>query len=60
MGSQRENLYKCISGTGHKTQRATVPIYGKTLRNLLWNQKSYDPETCHAASGTLGLESLCK
>ena len=43
------NLYNC---PGHKTKMAAMPIYGKNLKNLLQNQKSYDLETWHVASGT--------
>ena len=49
-----------INGSGHKTKMAAMPIYGKkNLKNLLLqNQKSYDPETWHVASGTQALQSL--
>ena len=50
-----------INGPGHMTKMAAWPIYGKTLKNLLLqNQKSYDLETWHIASGTLALQSLYK
>ena len=43
----------CINGLGHMTKMAATPIYGKNLKNLLLqNQKSYDLETWHVASGT--------
>ena len=48
----------CINGPGHMTKMATTPIYGKTLKNLLQNQKSYDLETWHVESGTQALQSL--
>ena len=48
-------------GPGHMTKMAAMPIYGKTLKNLLLqNQKSYDFETWHVASGTQALQSLYK
>ena len=31
-----------INGPGHMTKMAAMPIYGKNLKNLLQNQKSYD------------------
>ena len=35
------------------TKMTAMNIYGKTFKNLLsWNQKSYDLEPWHAASGT--------
>ena len=50
-----------INGTGHMTKMAATPIYGKNLKNLLLqNQKSYDLETWHVASGTQALQSLYK
>ena len=39
-----------INGPGHMTKMAAMPIYVKTLKNLLLqNQKSYDLETWHVA-----------
>ena len=49
-----------INGPGHMTKMAAMPIYGKNLKNLLQNQKSYDLETWHVASGTQALQSLYK
>ena len=49
-----------INGPGHMTKMATTPIYGKTFKTLLQNQKSYDLETWHAASGTQALRNLYK
>ena len=50
-----------INGPGHMTKMAARPIYGKLLKNLLFqNQKSYDLETWHVASGTQALQSLYK
>ena len=45
------------------TKMAAMPIYMyvKTFKNLLsLNQKSFDPETWHATSGTQVLQSLYK
>ena len=51
----------CINGPGHMTKMAAMPICGKNLKNLpLQNQKSYDLETWHVASGTQALQSLYK
>ena len=36
----------CSNGPGHMTKMAAMPIYGK--KNLLWNRKSDDLETCYA------------
>ena len=48
-----------INCPGHMTNMAAMPIYGKTFKNLLLqNRKSYDLETWHAASGTQALQSL--
>ena len=50
-----------INGPGHMTKMAAMPIYGKNLKHfLLQNQKSYDLETWHVASGTQALRSLYK
>ena len=41
------------NGAGHMTKMAAMPIYGKTLKNLLpRNQKDDDLETLYAALGT--------
>ena len=41
------------NGPGHMTKMATMPIYGKNLKNLLLrNQKADDLETWYAASST--------
>ena len=51
----------CSNGPGHMTKMATMPIYGKNLKNLLLqNQMADDLETWYAASGALVLPSLCK
>ena len=48
-----------INGPGHMTKIAGMPIYGKNLKKiLLQNQKSYDLETWHVASGTQALQNL--
>ena len=49
----------CSNGVGHMTNMAAMPIYGKTLKNLLLqNQKADDLETWYAASGAQVLPSL--
>ena len=45
----------CINGQGHMTKMATM---AKNL--LLQNQKAYDFETWHEASGNGSLQSLYK
>ena len=41
------------NGPDHMTDMAAMPLYGKTLKNLLlWNQKADYLETCYAASVT--------
>ena len=51
----------CINGQGHMTKMATMAINSKTLKNLLLqNQKAYDFETWHEASGNGALQSLYK
>ena len=38
----------CSNGPGHMTNMAAMPIYGKTLKNLLfWNQTANDLERQH-------------
>ena len=50
-----------INGPGHMTKMAAMPIYGKNLKKILpQNQKSYDLETWHVASGTQALQSVYK
>ena len=49
-----------INGPGHMNKMAAMPIYGKSLKNLLQNQKSFDLETWRVASGTQVLQSLYK
>ena len=42
----------CPNGPGHMTKMATMPIYGKNLKNLLLrNQKADDLESWYASSG---------
>ena len=41
-----------VNGHGNMTKMTAMPIYGKTLKNLLlWNQKADDLESWFAASG---------
>ena len=50
-----------INGTGHITKMAAMPIYGKTFKNLLLqNKQSYGLETWHVALGAQALQSLYK
>ena len=49
----------CSNGPGYMTKMATMPIFGKTFKNL-WNQKADDLETWYAASGALVLPNLFK
>ena len=44
-----------ITDPCHMTKMATMLIYGK---NLLQNQKSYDNEIWHVASGAQALQNL--
>ena len=48
----------CINGQGHMTKMAAMAIDSKNL--LLKNQKAYDFETWHEASGNGALQSLYK
>ena len=48
------------NGLGHMTIMAAMPIYGKKLKTLLWNQKADDLENWYAALGTRVLPSLFK
>ena len=57
MGWGKESLF---NGLGHLTNMAAMPIYGKTLKNLLWNQKADDLESWYAVLGTRVLPSLFK
>ena len=51
----------CINGQGHMTKMAIMAINSKTFKNLLLqNQKAYDFETWHEASGNGALQSLYK
>ena len=51
----------CSTGPGHMTKMATMPIYGKNIKNLLLqNQKADDLETWYASSGARILPSLFK
>ena len=42
------------------TKMAAMTINSKTFKNLLQNQKAYDFETWHEASGSRALQSLYK
>ena len=50
-----------INGHGHMTKMTTMAINRKkkNFKNLLQNQKAYDFETWHEASGGGALQSLC-
>ena len=52
----------CINGHGHMTKMAAMAINSKKpLKNLLLqNQKAYDYDTWHEASGNGALQSLYK
>ena len=50
----------CSNGHGHMTKMATMHIYGKSIKNLLRNQKADDLEIWYAASGARVLPSLFK
>ena len=49
-----------INGQGHMTKMAAMAINRKTFKNLFQNQKVYDFETWHEASGNGALQSLYK
>ena len=50
-----------INGPGHMTNMAAMPIYGKNLKKILFqNQMTYDLETWHVASVIQALQSLYK
>ena len=50
-----------INGQGHMTKMAAMAIIAKTFKNLfLQNQKAYDFETWHEASGNGALQSVYK
>ena len=57
MGWGNESL---ITTLGHMTKMAAMPIYGKNLKNHLWNQKVDDLESWYAALGTRVLPNLFK
>ena len=51
----------CINGQGHMTKMATMAINSKNLYFFfLKNQKAYDFETWHVASGNGAVQSLYK
>ena len=42
----------CLNGLGHMTKMGAMPIYGKTLTDLLlWIPKADDLETWYACHG---------
>ena len=49
-----------INGQGHMTKMAAMAINSKNFKNLLQNQKAYDFETWHEASGNGVLQNLYK
>ena len=49
-----------INYPGHMTKMAAIAINRNFFKNLLQNQKAYDFETCHEASGRGALEELYK
>ena len=49
-----------INDQGHMTKMAAMAINSKTFKNLLQNQKAYDFETWHEASGNGALQNLYK
>ena len=50
----------CSNGPGHMTKMVAMPIYGKTVKNLLRNQTSDDLESWYASSGARVQPSLLK
>ena len=51
----------CLNDKGHMTKMAAMAINSKNLKNLLLqNQKFYDFETWHEASGGRALQNLYK
>ena len=57
MGWGNKSLFKCL---GHMTNMASMPVYGKNLKNLLWNQKANDLESWYVLLGAQVLPSLFK
>ena len=49
-----------INELGHMTNMATMPIYGKNLKNLLQNQTTDDLETWYVALSMQVLPRLFK
>ena len=47
----------CLNGQGHMSKMVAMAINSK---NLLQNQKAYDFETWHEASGNRALQSFYK
>ena len=51
----------CSNCPGYMTKMAAMPIYGKSIKNLLlWNQNADDLETWYAVLGTRVLPNLFK
>ena len=56
-----KGMKDCSNSPGHMTNMATMPIYGKNLKNLLlWNPKADDLKSWYAASGIQVLPNLFK
>ena len=54
-----EGMKVYINGSGHMTKMAAMPIYRKTLKNLLLQSlKSYNLETWYVAPRTQALQSF--
>ena len=49
-----------MNDPGHMAKMVAMAINSKTFKNLLQNQKAYDFETWHEASGNGALQSLYK
>ena len=48
----------CANGQGPLIKMAAMPIYGKTLKNLLQNKQSFWAESWNIASRTRGQPNL--
>ena len=62
MGSSVERILKiCLNGSMSLDKMDAMPIYGKTLKNLLLhNQESFEAESCYIAWDTQDLPNLFK
>ena len=59
--SVKRVLPSCSNGSAPSNKMAAMPIYGKTLKNLLLqNQESFGAESWYIASRAQGLPSLFK